>query len=244
MKELQDDVKRQELIKTSNFSECFSFDVASYTRLLRARAGEYIVREGEAPACLYFLASGRAKLYRTLPNGRIALIDFFTAGYFIGEMELVSGANDTESIHAVQAIEDCLFLALPLHAKTSAGLPLKTQLLSDPVFLRTLCRILSQKNYRNILSATKNQAFPLSVRLADFILMTEHAGIYCEKHTQAAEYLGVSYRHLLYVLNQLTEEGALQKVGHALRILDRAKLKKLAGELHPEGCSPQQRKEA
>ncbi|MCU4911818.1 transcriptional regulator YeiL, partial [Bacillus cereus] len=36
---------------------------------------------------------------------------------------------------------------------------------------------------------------------------------YIEKHTEASEYLNVSYRHLLYVLNQFCQLNYLRKEG-------------------------------
>ena len=62
-------------------------------------------------------------------------------------------------------------------------------LLNDTLFLRKLCVTLSHKNYRNIVSLTQNQSFPLVNRLAAFILLSQEGDLYHEKHTQAAEYL-------------------------------------------------------
>jgi CRP/FNR family putative post-exponential-phase nitrogen-starvation transcriptional regulator len=47
-------------------------------------------------------------------------------------------------------------------------------LLEDATFLRHLCIALSRKNYRNIVSLTQNQSFPLINRLAAFILLTQN----------------------------------------------------------------------
>ncbi len=68
------------------------------------------------------------------------LIDFFAAPCFIGEIELIDKDHEPR---AVQAIEECWCLALPMkHYR-----PL---LLNDTLFLRKLCVTLSHKNYRNM----------------------------------------------------------------------------------------------
>lgn len=212
---------KKKIIEDSGFKSQFSFDPVSDTELFSAEAGEYIITEGVRLQYLYYMCSGRAKLYMTLSNGKIALIDFFTAPCFIGEMELLT---DTGEVRAVQAIEKCMCLALPLKRY-------RERLLKDSCFLLNLCRLLGNKNCRNIISFTRNQAFPLANRLASFILLTEEDGIYHEKHTLTAEYLGISYRHLLFVLADFTDKGYLAKDKRRYVICNRAALEKLAGEI-------------
>jgi len=68
----------------------------------------------------------------------------------------------------------------------------------------------------------------LKVKLASFILMTENNGVYREKHTEASGYLGVTYRHLLYVIAEFVKEGILAKSPTGYQILDRKRLNELA----------------
>lgn len=224
MKEIQNDDLKQQLVRCSAYTACFSVEVLRDTRLFHVAAGDYIVREGNQPTYLFYLARGRAKLYATLPNGRVSLIDFFGAPCFIGEIELVDAAHQPR---AVQAIEECWCLALPMKQY-------RPLLLDDAIFLRQLCVALSHKNYRNIVLLTQNQSFGLVNRLAAFILLTQHNDLYQERHTQAAEYMGVSYRHLLYVIAQFTRDGVLlkQKTGYIIK--DKKYLTALALEMDPE----------
>jgi len=224
MKEVQDEKLKAQLIHETAYGENFSIDVISGTRLFNVPAGNFIVKEGHAPTYLFYLARGRAKLYATQANGRVSLIDFFGAPCFIGEIELVDIHHEPR---AVQAIEECWCLALPVKQYRPA-------LLNDATFLRNLCVALSQKNYRNIVSLTQNQSYPLVNRLAAFILLTQHCDIYHEKHTPAAEYMGVSYRHLLYVIAQFTKEGLLLKQKAGYIITNKKALTALALEMDPD----------
>lgn len=176
MKEVQNENLKQQLMSDSGYQGKFSIEVERDTRLFHVVAGDFIIREGAQPAYLFYLARGRAKLYTISANGRVSLIDFFGAPCFIGEIELIDRHHEPRG---VQAIEECWCLALPIAA-------FRPLLLNDVVFLRNLCLALSQKNYRNIVSLTQNQSFPLVNRLAAFILLTQHCDIYHEKHTQAA----------------------------------------------------------
>ncbi|MFV0413761.1 MAG: transcriptional regulator YeiL [Oscillospiraceae bacterium] len=214
-------------LENSNFLSHFSFPAGQYAQLFHAEAGEHITEDGEELAYLYYMVSGRAKLYFTLPNGKISLIDFFEAPCFVGEMELL-GAH-TKS-RAMQALVPCTCLALPVRR-------CRTLLLNDPVFLRHLCFYLAGKNNRNTSALAQNQTFPLANRLAAFLLLAAPGGIYREKHTQAAEYLGVSYRHLLYVLAGFTAQGFIKKEKSGYCIVNKAALLCLAQGMDPQAFS-------
>lgn len=211
---------KKKYIEESGYRAQFSFDPLSDTELFIAQAGEYIITEGIRPQYIYYMCRGRAKLYMTLSNGKIALIDFFTEPCFIGEMELLA---DSGEVRAVQAIEKCICLALPLKRYREI-------LLKDPRFLLNLCRLLGNKNCRNIISFTRNQSFSAANRLASFILLTEEGGHYYEKHTTTAEYLGISYRHLLFVFADFMNKGYLIKEKKGYLISNRSALQKLSAE--------------
>jgi len=206
--------KRRAEIQKSGFLNFFSFPADSYAKLAAFSPREYIIKEGFLPSHLFFLTS----------NGKVALIDFFRAPCFIGEMELIGHSRD---ICSVQALELCLCLALPI---TQCG----DMLLNDPIFLREICIYLSDKNAKNIRSLTKNQSYPLENRLAGFILLSSAADTYQEKHSHVADYLGVSYRHLLYVMAQFIEKGYLDKRKRAYQITNRQALLELAHVIEPD----------
>ena len=93
---------------------------------------------------------------------------------------------------------------------------------------------MEKKNQRNIITASRNLSFPLSNRLAAFLLMAADHGIVREKHVSTAEYLGVSYRHLLYVLADFSKRGYIKKENGGYRITGREALLRLAKEMDPE----------
>lgn len=222
--EIKDASEIEALTRSSGFLRCVSAPVAQYARLFMFSPADAIAEQGVAPEFLYYMASGRAKLYVTMANGKTALIDFFSAPCFIGEMELIGVQQEPCS---VRAIERCVCLALPVAACGKA-------LLQDAVFLRHICLYLGNKNAKNIRSFTKNQAYALKNRLAAFALMTSANGHYDEKHAHAADYLGVSYRHLLYVLADFVDKGILQKEQGGYRIADEQALLALARMVDPE----------
>ena len=221
MRIIKNEDLKQRFIAEWSYDRQFSFDVAQVAQLYLFPAKSIIVQAPDRPRDLLYLVKGKTKLYDTLANGKVALIDFFTPPCFIGEMELLDPKSPS---FTVQAIEDCWCLALPMAQY-------QQQLLQDTTFLRSVCQYLGRKNSRNIRTFSQNQAFTLSQRLAGFILLTANNEMYEEKHTQVAQYLGVSYRHLLYVLADFVKLGYLEKVGHHYRVVKPERLARLAREV-------------
>ena len=215
---INDNKRLEEYYNQFPLSDYFSFDVYPYTSIVKFDSTESILREGENPEYLYYLIDGRAKLFLSQGNGRISLINFLNALCFIGEMELL-GAQ--EAAKGVTAITPCTCYAIHI-------LKCKSQLLNDTKFLRHLCLFLSQKAIGNTYNYSKNQSYPLEVRLANFILLTSCNRMYREKHTEVSEFLGVTYRHLLYVLADFVKRGFLKKTEQGYYIQDFDMLCKIA----------------
>lgn len=199
-------------------SDYFSFDICPYTSIMRFDSEENLLREGETPRFLYYLIDGRAKLFLSQSNGRISLINFLNAPCFIGEMELLDAQ---EAANGVTAITPCTCYAIQVSR-------CKDKILNDTKFLRYLCLYLSQKAIGNTYNYSKNQSYPLEVRLANFILLTSCNGMYREKHTEVSGFLGVTYRHLLYVLADFVTRGYLKKTKSGYYIQDLNALRKIA----------------
>lgn len=199
-------------------SDYFSFDIRPYTSIVKFDSAESILCEGKYPSFLYYFIDGRAKLFLSHGNGRISLINFINAPCFIGEMELL-GAQ--ESANAVTAITPCICYAIHINN-------CKDKMLNDTKFLRYLCVYLSQKAIGNTYNYSKNQSYPLEVRLANFILLTSCNRMYKEKHTEVSEFLGVTYRHLLYVLADFVKRGFLKKTEQGYYIKDLNLLRKIS----------------
>lgn len=218
MNVIQDKKIIEEYVSRFPLSDYFSFDVWPYTSIVKFDSMENILREGEKPESLFYLISGRAKLFLSHENGRISLINFLDAPCFVGEMELL-GAQ--EAANGVTAITPCT--CYEIHSNQC-----REKMLNDTKFLRYLCLFLSQKAIGNTHHYSKNLSYPLAVRLANFILLTSCNNMYREKHTEAADFLGVTYRHLLYVLADFVKCGYLKKTEQGYLIQDLTALRNIA----------------
>ena len=188
------------------------------TTLERYQRHEFIIQQGGGTDKLLILLQGRGKIYQIQANGQQGIVHFLRPGDLIGELSLLEVETETK---AVVALSQCLCLSLPLKIA-------REKLLSDSNFQLQLNRYLAEKllNRTDHLSGGLN--YPLLNRLAAFILATADQGVYQEKHGEVADYLGVSYRHLLYTLKELRELGLIKKVGRHDEIIAADKLVELA----------------
>lgn len=213
--------KLEQLMERYHFRDFFSFDITPYASLAVFEPGKLILREGQRVTRLYYLVEGRAKLFTTLKNGRVNLFNFYEVPSFLGDMELIDPDSYTKG---VRAHTRCYCIALDL---TRCG----ERMLADPKFLRTICRYLGRKINGNSLNSTQNQGYPLKYRLASYILLTSLNGVYNEPHTETAEYLRVSYRHLLYVLAQFCRQGLIEHGPNGYLVRDPDGLRALEEEM-------------
>lgn len=210
MRQIQDAKELENIWKNYPLQEYFSFPVRPYTQVAEFESEEFIFHKDEKPKELYFLFEGRAKICLADDKGRISVINFIEAPSFLGEMEMIGAQERAQS---VQALTRCRCYCIILEK-------CQELILSDVKFLQKLCLFLGQRFRRSTDTYTRNLAYPLENRLAAFILLTMHHGMYTEKHTEAAEYLGVTYRHLLYVLAKFREKGILEKTPHGDKVTD------------------------
>ncbi|OLS40704.1 transcriptional regulator YeiL [Bacillus sp. MRMR6] len=199
----------------------FSFPITPYLKVCKFEPGEFIFQEGSFPEYLYYLVEGKAKLFFTQKNGKVSILSFLHPPAFMGEIELLNSERYTKGI---QAVTQVICLAIPTKA-------CKEKLLTDATFLRHLCLFLSNKTSIYTSKIGQTQAYPLINRLAAFILLSADHDFYKEKHTEVCEYLGVSYRHLLHVLAQLSENNIIEKQSRGYIIRDKDRLQELANEV-------------
>ena len=162
---------------------------------------ESIIQFHHAIEKLYFLLKGKAKIYMIHEDGKRSLIQFLEEGSFIGELTLLGIEKQPKD---VIARNECICLSMPLSMA-------KKELLTNNEFLLYLNRYLGNKLLRRTEFFAKNQNYELKNRLAAYILLTENNGIFSEKHTETAEFLGISYRHLLYSLKKFEQEQIVTK---------------------------------
>jgi len=162
---------------------------------------ENIIHFDEPVEKLLFLIEGKAKVTMVHEDGKRSIIRFLNPMELIGELSLIEVDDQPKDIEAVTS---CICLSMPLELA-------KDVLLKDSKFLLRLSRYIGQKLLTGTWFQMKFQNYELKNRLAAYMLMSQNNGIYNEKHIETAEFLGVSYRHLLYTFKLFLEEGVIEK---------------------------------
>lgn len=211
----------------------FNKDMKKYIKLFKFERNEYICREGEDMSHFIFLIEGKAKLFKTLPNGRTVLLSFYKPLQVIGDIEIV---KDQVASGTVQALDDCYCLAISMEKA-------RKELTEDSKFLKFTCESLAEKLSVISMNSSINLLYPLENRLASYInelsvsIRKQSTKAYIdfdENLVNIAELLGSSYRHLLRTLNGLCIKGVLEKDKFGYRVIDKELLTKLAGDLYQD----------
>ena len=169
---------------------------------------------------LYLLVKGKAKISVTHEDGASSIVYFVKPNELMGELSLIDIEDRPKD---VISIGSTLCLSVPMDVA-------RATLLKDAQFMLDMSRYIGTKLIERTWFNAKQQHYALKYRLAAYILLCECDGLYNEKHTQSAEYLGVTYRHFLHTLSQMKAEGLIKKEKKGFSF-DREALEALAGVL-------------
>ncbi|MCJ1969132.1 cyclic nucleotide-binding domain-containing protein [Lactococcus carnosus] len=190
----------------------FDQHILSVSYLMTYGNKEWIQHASNSIDYLYLLLDGKAKLVKGGENGKQAILQFLYPGDFIGELTLVGAEKTTKDIIS---IGNSVCLAIPMFYA-------EKHLLTDNAFLRMISQYTGTKLLERTERAIHSQLYEFKYRLAELLLTITVDDYYQEKHTEMAEYLGVSYRHLLYTFQHFRDQGLIDK-GKKIKI-NRTKL--------------------
>lgn len=208
-----------------------SGDIKNYIELFKFEKNENICREGEKIENFMFFIDGKAKVFKTLQNGKTLLLSFYKPLQVIGDMEIVKNQPATSTI---QALCDCYCIVISMEKARS-------ELIEDSKFLKFICESLAEKLSVISLNSSINLLYPLENRLASYI---NELSVFVDKDTKKeyiefddnliniAELLGSSYRHLLRTLKNLCQKEIIERDKKGYTVINEKLLEELAGDLY------------
>ena len=204
-------------INNTGISKLFSQDMSNLLELFSLNKGDFLINEGECSDYLYFLVSGKLKVFSHSTSGKIMSLTLFNSFEIIGETCSLWNKPPTASVQAASKAY-CIGISMKY----------RDLLLNDIIFLRYICQNLGERlSYMNNTTCI-NLYESLESRLASFILKTEKDGVFSYNLTECAELLCTSYRHLLRIINLFCSTNKLIKNGKSYRIIDRDYLEKIS----------------
>lgn len=231
LKKIDDEFVIESLYNELNMQKLFNKDMKKYMKLLKFEMNEYLCREDEELQYFLFLVQGKAKVFKSLPNGRSSLLSFYNSFRAIGDIEFI---KEEVVSGTLQALSTCYCLAIPMDTA-------RNRLIEDSKFLKFVSESLAEKLAAISMNSSINLLYPLENRLASYInellLIDRNENLYVdfgETLVNIAEHLGSSYRHLLRTFNILCEKEVLQKDNKGYRVINKNKLAELAGDLYKD----------
>lgn len=183
----------------------------SHIQLITFKKGELLCEQENAIQHILIIISGKVKVYTMTPDGKTLLFCFNGRGTMVGEVELMIGGAATSTLCAVQTVE-CLSLPFDVYGD---------ELRNNPRFLYKASCAMAEIIARSTKNDSLNILYPLEERLKSYILMSSDDDWFDENLMETAQFLGVSYRHLLRMINKFCEWGYLRKEVKGYRMLDK-----------------------
>lgn len=215
-------------VEKYNLNSIFEKEMTHSMELLSFSKGELVCSKSSELKYMYFLVSGKLKVYTLHDNGKSILLRFNKPLSILGDLEFLSA-------HKIQCNVESVNESIVIAIKTS---DLLKYAYSDSKFLRFIIKNLSQKLYAVSNSASINLLYPLENRFASYLLsvsldennFNNISDIKTSKFTELATLLGTSYRHLCRVINDFICKDIIFKKGSTIIIKDINKLKELSGD--------------
>jgi CRP-like cAMP-binding protein len=187
---------------------------------IRVAAGADLFRADDTSAELYTLYSGWAFRYRTLPDGRRQILNFFLPGDLIGfQMSMLTAAD--HSVEALTEIELCvfprkrvwrLFQEMPELAFQLSWLGAREEGMVDDNL--TAVGQLSAKERMS------SMIVELSKRAAALGMVEDGAFEFPLRREHLADALGLSLVHTIKTWSALRKAGLFEQLGPRLRLLN------------------------
>lgn len=183
---------------------------------LKYEAGETVVQSGMLISNLLVVVSGKVKVCASTPNGKNLVLRYYVSEGLLGDIELM--LNMAEADSSIIAITEFECVAIPYYNNIE-------KLKANNMFLNKLACELSLKLIESSVNCVSAALYTGEERLCTYILQTANNDIFNDTLTDTAASIGMSYRHMFRILNQLCENGILEKKKSGYHIIDRKLLK-------------------
>lgn len=182
------------------------------------KRGDVIFRQGAFPKGVYWLVSGKVKIFQETPVGQRQTLYIYSDGDLIGYRQFIA-----EEAHPVSAVllEDAMIMLIP--GETFRGL-----LSSSQFFARNVLVALAREFTVWMNRMTVFTQFPVRRRLILALLILHEQyrssgsapGVVTITRTDLAEYVGASLETVVRSFNKLKAAGLIQISGRRIMLPD------------------------
>jgi cAMP-binding proteins - catabolite gene activator and regulatory subunit of cAMP-dependent protein kinases len=182
-------------------------------------SGEKITDQDSSLHGLVILIHGTVEIYRTNPEGKDLILSFYLSEGMLGEVELIMEQRAANaSSRAVSDVEGIYIeWQYALHeVKTNVN------------FSNAVGKAISNKLLRSEQNYVRSALSSAEDRLCFYIVNHTTNGMFRDVMSDVSSTIGVSYRHLFRLLDQLCKERILAKTVKGYVILNQKELKNRA----------------
>lgn len=184
-------------------------------------SGEVVLQQGETMQYLYLILHGTAKICINAANGKNLILTYYISKGMLGSIELMK--ETPIGATTVTAMTPLHMIAIPYEGNTAY---MKKNIVFMNYIARSLADIVVSSDSARVASAL----YTSEERLCSYILIAQHQGLFTDVLSDAAQSVGMSYRHLFRVMHRLCEEGILKKTAQGYQIINIKALQKKASQ--------------
>ncbi|TXB62536.1 response regulator [Phaeodactylibacter luteus] len=184
------------------------------------RRRDIIFEEDDYPRYLYFVKTGKVKVFKTNEDGKEYIIDVCKDGDFIGYLDLIRDDKYTESAAAMEDTEVSLIPREDFEKLLHANRDVASQL------IKMLASNVSEKEDQ-LLNLAYNS---VRRRVADAVLLLsekQEDGSISILRDDLARIVGTAKESVIRMLTEFKEDGYIEVVDGAIRIIDAEGLKNM-----------------
>lgn len=199
----------------------FDKEILDRAQLRKYNKGELILEGGAGLESLCLLVDGKVKVYYLFENGKTMFLKFYQGFQVLGDVEFLKGIP--VQCH-VEAVKDSHVIAIPADY-------LRKAYHDNANFMRYLSETLSDKLYVTINNSSYNYIYPLTNRLASYLLESMADKDLIEINTsyeEIAQFLGTTYRHLNRTINEMESKSIIRCKDRKIYVLDIGQLRDLS----------------
>ncbi|PEC90391.1 hypothetical protein CON02_12900 [Bacillus cereus] len=213
-------------LKTNKTLEVFSEIDTAYFQLNHFEKDELICNIDDEMDRLYFVVKGKVKVYTITSEGKKLILRFINPLAIVGDIELI---QNSKAHNVAEACSDVVAISI-------SNTVIRNKLLHDPIFMKFLLENIANTLKISTRFTALNLLYPVEVRVASYLLSisTDSNGnmykgdLDATSVTSIADFIGVSYRHVIRVLQRFYNEKLIEKSNGVIVIKDFSRMKEVA----------------
>ncbi|PFE55815.1 hypothetical protein CN318_11130 [Bacillus cereus] len=213
-------------LKAYNLLEIFSGISTDNFQVNHFEKGKLICDKDDEIHRLYFIDKGKVKVYTITPEGKKLILRFINPLAIVGDIELIQNSK----VHnVVEACSDVVAISI-------TNTVIRNKLLHDPICMNFLLENIANTLKISTRFTALNLLYPVEVRVASYLLSIStdsNGNMYKEdldstSVSSIADFIGVSYRHVIRVLQKFYSEKLIEKNNGVIVIKDFSRMKEVA----------------